>query len=133
MMKRIGWLSTALFGALLLASNTASKMPAPQQATSSTEWPAYGGGPDSIRYSPLTQIDRSNVSQLQVAWTYDCEEGPGSTQTQPLVVGGVLYAVTPQHKIVALDAATGKPALEIRFWHCRAWPQSRRLVLDGGQ
>lgn len=108
MMNRIGWISTALFGALLLASNTASKMPALQQATSSDEWPAYGGGPDAIRYSPLRQIDRSNVSQLQVAWTYDCEEGPGSTQTQPLVVGGVLYAVTPQHRIVALEAATGK-------------------------
>ena len=110
MMKRIGWITTALFGALLLASSTGSKTPAPapQQTANPAEWPAYGGGPDSIRYSSLTQIDRSNVGQLQVAWTYDSEEGPGSAQTQPLVAGGVLYAVTPQHKIVALDAATGK-------------------------
>lgn len=109
-MKLIWWMPAALFGALLLSPNTNSKtpVPAPQQYATQTEWPAYGGGPDSIRYSSLNQIDRSNVSQLQVAWTYDCEEGAGSTQTQPLVTDGVLYAVTPQHKIVALDAATGK-------------------------
>lgn len=110
MMKRMRWMPAALFGALLLSANTGSKtpLPAPQQLASQTEWPAYGGGPDSIRYSSLTQINRSNVGQLQVAWTYDCEEGPGGTQMQPLVAGGVLYAVTPQHKLVALDAATGK-------------------------
>jgi quinoprotein glucose dehydrogenase len=79
-----------------------------QPSDGSTEWPGYGGGPDGIRYSPLTQIDRSNVGQLRVAWTYDSGEGPGGTQCQPLVAGGVLYAVTPTHKIVALDAATGK-------------------------
>src|SRR5438132_4383518 len=68
-------------------------------AQSDAEWPGYGGGPDGIRYSPLTQVDRSNVSQLQVAWTYDSGEGPGGTQCQPLVGGGALYAVTPQHNI----------------------------------
>jgi quinoprotein glucose dehydrogenase len=81
--------------------------PVQTQAPDAVEWPAYGGGPDAIRYSPLTQIDRSNVAQLQVAWTYDAGEGPGGTQMQPLVVGGVLYAVTPTHKVVALNAATG--------------------------
>jgi len=35
------------------------------------EWTVYGGGPDSIRYSALDQIDRANVSELQVAWTFD--------------------------------------------------------------
>ena len=113
MMKLIGWVPAALFGALLLSANTGLKTPTPtsrpQQPASPTEWSAYGGGPDSIRYSSLTQINRSNVGQLEVAWTYDCEEGPGGTQTQPLVAGGVLYALTPQHKLVALDAATGKP------------------------
>ena len=89
-----------------MSANSGSK---PQQSVIQTQWPTYGGGPDSIRYSSLTQIDRSNVGRLQVAWSYDCGEGPGSTQTQPLVAEGVLYAVTPQHKIVALDAATGKP------------------------
>lgn len=68
----------------------------------------YGGGPEQIRYSSLKQINRENVAQLQVAWTYDTADGPDAAQTQPLVVGDVLYGVTPKHKVVALDAATGK-------------------------
>ena len=68
---------------------------------------AYGGGPEQIRYSPLKQIDRGNVRQLQVAWTYDTGE-TGAMQTQPVVAGGVLFGVTPGHRIFALDAATGK-------------------------
>jgi quinoprotein glucose dehydrogenase len=72
------------------------------------DWPAYGGTPEQIRYSSLKQINRSNVSRLQVVWTYDTADGPGASQTQPIVVNGVLFGVTPRHKVVALDAATGK-------------------------
>ncbi|MGV3722471.1 MAG: PQQ-binding-like beta-propeller repeat protein, partial [Actinomycetota bacterium] len=79
-----------------------------QSAESRTDWASYGGGPDGIRYSSLDQINRSNVSRLQVAWTFDAAEGPGGTQTQPLVADGVLYTVTPKHNVVALDGATGK-------------------------
>lgn len=70
-------------------------------------WRTYGGTPGQIRYSALDQIDRSNVHRLEVAWTYDTGEG-GDLQTQPIVVDGVLYAYTPTHKTIALDAATGK-------------------------
>jgi quinoprotein glucose dehydrogenase len=69
-------------------------------------WPAYGGGPEQIRYSTLTHINRSNVRTLEVAWTYDSGES-GGLQTNPIVVDGVLFTTTPAHKVVALDAATG--------------------------
>ena len=72
------------------------------------DWPAYGGGPEDIRYSDLSQINRSNVSRLEVAWSYDTADGPGDTQNQPIMVAGVLYGITPRHKVVALDAASGK-------------------------
>ena len=72
------------------------------------DWPAYGGGPQGIRYSPLKQINRSNVARLKVAWQYDTADGAGDPQTQPIMVNGVLYGVTPSHKIVALDASTGR-------------------------
>jgi quinoprotein glucose dehydrogenase len=72
------------------------------------DWPAYGGGPAGLRYSPLKQINRSNVARLHVAWTYDTAESPGDPQTQPILVGGVLYGITPTHKVIALDGATGK-------------------------
>jgi len=46
-------------------------------------WSAYGGGPEQIRYSSLRQINRTNVRQLEVAWTYDTGE-MGGMQTQPV-------------------------------------------------
>jgi len=66
----------------------------------------YGGGPEQTRYSRLAQINRTNVKQLEVAWTYDTGE-PGAMQTQPTVVGDVLYGYTPTHKAFAINAATG--------------------------
>jgi len=65
---------------------------------------------DNIRFSPLTQIDKSNVSQLKVAWTYDSGDAfKGSEmQSNPVVVDGVLYATTPALKVIALDAKTGR-------------------------
>ncbi|MGH9311223.1 MAG: pyrroloquinoline quinone-dependent dehydrogenase, partial [Vicinamibacterales bacterium] len=69
-------------------------------------WPIYGGSADQIRYSTLTQINRSNVDKLQVAWTYDSKE-TGGLQSNPIEVDGVVFVVTPKHKIVALDAVTG--------------------------
>ena len=79
------------------------------------DWAVYGGAPEATRYSRLTQIDRTNVRGLKVAWTYDTGDAyPGSElQCNPLVVDGVLYATTPKVNLVALDAATG--ALRWRF------------------
>ncbi len=73
------------------------------------DWPVYGG-PGNARHSPLTQINRTNVSDLQVAWTYDSHDAfTGSEmQSNPIVVGGLLYITTPTLKVVALDAATGR-------------------------
>src|SRR5262245_38809649 len=71
-------------------------------------WPMHGGV-DNIRYSPLTQINRQNVSRLQVAWTYDSHDAfKGSEmQSNPVVVDGFLYVTTPTMKVVALNAETG--------------------------
>ena len=72
------------------------------------DWPVYGGGSSGQRYSPLKQINRDNVARLRVAWTWDADDGRGDPQTQPLIIDGVLYGITPKHHVVALDAATGK-------------------------
>ena len=52
------------------------------------EWPVYGGGPEGIRYSTLKQINRGNVKQLTVAWSYDAQDGPGGLETSPIMVAG---------------------------------------------
>lgn len=75
-----------------------------------TQWTVYGGGPDSIRYSALDQINRANVARLQVAWTYDTGDAfkDSEMECNPIVVQGALYATTPKLRLISLDAATGK-------------------------
>jgi quinoprotein glucose dehydrogenase len=79
-----------------------------QSARNSTQhdWPIYGGTPENNHYSTVSQINRQNVKQLQVAWSYDTGES-GGLQTSPIIVAGVLYAYTPSQKVIALNAATG--------------------------
>src|SRR5688572_9306173 len=114
-MKATRDIPLVLLGALLLSATSLAARQATKgrpteapPAESRYEWPAYGGSVEGIRYSRLAQVNRANVGRLAVAWTYDTGEGPGGTQAQPLVAGGVLYTVTPRHNVVALDAATGK-------------------------
>ncbi len=80
-------------------------------ADSYRDWTVYGGGPESIRYSALDQINRGNVARLAVAWTYDTGDALGDSEMEcnPIVVDGVLYATTPKLRLIALDAATGQP------------------------
>ncbi len=81
----------------------------------STGWPAYGNDSGGSRFSPLDQINRSNVARLKVAWTYhthDISDGTthrrkSSFETTPIMVDGVLYLSTAFNRVIALDPATG--------------------------
>ena len=70
-------------------------------------WRDYGGASDAAQYSALNQINRSNVSKLQVAWTYPTGDD-NKYFFNPLVVDGMIYVLAKNNSIVALDAATGK-------------------------
>ncbi|HXJ44882.1 MAG TPA: PQQ-binding-like beta-propeller repeat protein [Bryobacteraceae bacterium] len=70
-------------------------------------WSDYGGAPDAAQYSSLKQIDRTNVTKLKVAWTYQTGD-TGKYSFNPLVASGMLYVQAKNGSIVALDAATGK-------------------------
>src|SRR3954467_9625987 len=76
------------------------------ETASNVDWPAYLGDKQRSLYSPLKQIDRSNVGRLAVAWTYDTGE-KGEYQSNNLVIDRVLYTATPSRRVIALDAATG--------------------------
>src|SRR3984885_4844079 len=69
-------------------------------------WQQHLGGADSSQYSSLKQINKSNVKQLQVAWTYPT--GEGSYLFNPIVIDGVMYVQAKNNSLVALDALTGK-------------------------
>ena len=88
----------------------ATVLNAQEEHSAQHDWREYGGGAEGTRYSPLTQINRSNVNGLQLAWQFDPGDSPpnGRFQAQPIVVDGILYSVTPGSSVVALDGATGK-------------------------
>src|SRR5450432_2505825 len=94
------------FVALSLPTRSHAQSASPS-APAQQDWPIYGGAPENNHYSPLAQINRTNVKQLKLAWSFDTQE-PGGLQSSPLIVGGVLFGITPTQKIFALDAATGK-------------------------
>jgi quinoprotein glucose dehydrogenase len=71
------------------------------------DWPIYLGDKERSHYSPLTQINRSNVAQVKVAWTYETGD-KGEYQANNLIIGGTLYTASPTRKVIALDAATGR-------------------------
>jgi len=105
-----------IFSKLVLAISVSAIMVSIVEANSAAQiagkkqnhdWPIYGGTPQNNHFSPLSQINRQNVSQLAVAWTYDTEES-GGLQSSPIIVDGTLYGLTPTEKVFALNAATGK-------------------------
>jgi alcohol dehydrogenase (cytochrome c) len=64
-------------------------------------------------YSPLDQITRQNVHQLQLAWSWSMDD-TGAQEAAPLVYNGVMYLPNPRGVIQALDAATGDLIWEYR-------------------
>jgi len=84
-----------------------------EEAPKYTNWQAYLGDKASSQYSPLTAINKENIKDLQIAWTYntgDADTLKNRTQIQcnPLIIDGVLYGSSAKLKFFALDAATGK-------------------------
>ena len=71
-------------------------------------WLSYGRTYDEQRFSPLTQVSVSNVSQLGLEWSSDLDTARGQEAT-PIVVDGVMYVSTAWSMVKAFDAATGKP------------------------
>src|SRR3954468_23592776 len=79
-------------------------------------WPAYLGDNARSLYSPLAQINRSNVTQLKVAWAYDTGD-KGEYQANNLIIAGVLYTASPTRKVIALDATNGR---EVWKWDAQS-------------
>lgn len=80
------------------------------------EWPEYGADPGHTKYSPLDQIDASNINDLGIAWRWDSGDAalsesagarPGGNKATPIYVNGTLYVSTPLNRVAALDPATG--------------------------
>ncbi len=76
------------------------------------DWPSYSRDLAGTRYSPLTEIDSSNVGRLTQAWSVPVAEDSGNNpQVTPIVVGGIMYLPAGGNKVLALEAHTGN-----RLW-----------------
>jgi quinoprotein glucose dehydrogenase len=76
------------------------------------EWRYWAGDQGATHYSPLTQLNRSNVARLKLAWTYrsgdNGDRGRTTIECTPVVIDNVMYVTSPMLKAMALDAVTGK-------------------------
>lgn len=98
-------------------------------ADKDANWPVYGHDPGGQKYSPLAGINRQNVKQLKIAWTfhtgdvYKAEHHKQSAfECTPLFVDGTLYVTTPFGRVIALDPETGKPR----------WSYDPKIQIDAG-
>jgi quinoprotein glucose dehydrogenase len=108
---------------LLIATNLlgfASAFAQAPGARRSVDWPAYGNDLGGLKYSPLADVNRTNVGRLAIAYTWDAHEQPvpasegqkaarpGQFEVTPLAIHDTLFFSTPYNRVVALDAANGR-------------------------
>lgn len=106
-------------------------------STQAQDWPSYGGDNGSRKYSPLDQINASNVSTLEVAWSWDSVDNataadniaqenfrvmPAGFKATPIVIDGVMYIPTSFGRVVAMDAASGEQKW---VFDTQAWQSGR--------
>src|SRR6185437_1449892 len=95
---------TAASAALVLMATAAT--------AAGTDWPVSGHDAGGQRYSPLTQINKTNVANLQIAWTYHLTPAgytsrPRLVETVPIVIGNSMYITSSYGEVIALNATTG--------------------------
>src|SRR5438105_9784763 len=89
------------------------------QSSADAGWPNYGNDPGGSRYSALQQINRNNVAQIRVAWTYrtgalahDQElNHKAAFEATPVLIDGKLFLSTPYDHVIALNPETG-----VKLW-----------------
>lgn len=96
-----------------LAAERMAAGPAPADGVEPGEWSSYGRTPAGQRYSPLDQINTTNVSQLEKVWEYHAGDVhpdlPGSAlESTPLIVNDTMYVCTPRSEVIAIDPLTGE-------------------------
>src|SRR5690554_1848209 len=103
-MKRYIWLLIPAIGLIVFSLIRSKK---------DVDWPEYYGDGDRSHYSPIDEINLSNVSKLKVAWMYsaggaDTVRNRSQIQTNPIVIEGVLYGVSADNQAFAVEASSGK-------------------------
>ena len=108
-----GLLATIIVGAELIGVTLEA-----QRGRVDEEWPDYAGNREGMKYSPLSQISKDNINDLEIAWRWPTADQElqasnpawrgGNYEDTPLMINGLLYTVTPLGLIAALDPGTGE-------------------------
>jgi glucose dehydrogenase len=117
-------------------------VPSAAQQEYFADWNKFLGSSEALQYSSLKQINKANVRQLEVAWTYATGDSE-HYEFSPIVVKGTMYVLAKNNSLVALDAASGKelwvhsslgkPASRgINYWQSRDTAERRLLMVDDG-
>jgi alcohol dehydrogenase (cytochrome c) len=106
---RVGVMSRAVvFGlAALLGTGTAAAQGPSPGTEDPNNWPQYHRTSNGWRYSPLDQINKTNLGKLKVAWIHQGGDITHGIQETPIVVDGVIYSITAGNRVAAIDAKTG--------------------------
>jgi quinoprotein glucose dehydrogenase len=104
---KILWVLAFFAGCKKIASQEGIKNSNVHISDQHTTWKDYGGGPDQSKYMALDQINKSNVSRLQVAWFYSTGDD-NKYQFNPVIVDSVMYVLAKNNSLIALNAITGE-------------------------
>ncbi len=100
------WLFIPVYiGISMLHINCGEK---PVTYVAGNDWDAAGGNTGQTKYSTLNQINKENVGQLEIAWTFHSGSKAENVQLNPLIVSGVVYITTPANELIALDGTNGQ-------------------------
>ena len=86
----------------------------PALSIESHDWPVWGGGAENLHYSPLAQVNRGNVNQLQLAWRFNTEE-QGGLQTSPIIVHGRAVRANTYTESLCIGGCNREAFVEIRL------------------
>ena len=119
-MKRFTGALVALSAAFWLVSGLVAQGPADNfipvtqkdlNDPNPADWLMLGGNMGHWNYSRLDQVNRGNVGGLQLVWARQLPTTGGRTGTSPLIHNGIMYLISPNDAILAVDARTGR-----RIW-----------------
>lgn len=107
-MRKLLLVVLAVTAVITVSGQTRRVDDAALKAAASDEWLTYGLTQSEARFSPLKDINTTNVARLGAAWAYDVGSGGGGQEATPLVYNGTIYGITNWSIVFAVDARTGK-------------------------
>ncbi|MEC7763151.1 MAG: membrane-bound PQQ-dependent dehydrogenase, glucose/quinate/shikimate family [Pseudomonadota bacterium] len=107
-----GFLARGFMNVPYVSASSDNEFVIPEVDNEPLNWTAYSRDTMGTRYSPFTQINRDNVQNLELAWTYetgrDTSNGNLVDQNTPMQIGNTLYSCTPENVVHAINATTGE-------------------------